>query len=114
MLTRLCVLFLAVTCVAGAALAVEMKEATGTVKLVELNGFTITDANARDLSLAIDKDTRVLAKGASHKMDRLKADGKLPTLAEFLAEKQSVYVKYWEKGAKLVAREVRVLDSRVP
>jgi len=113
MLRRLCVLTLAATFVAGFALAGETKEASGTVKSVEQNGFTVTDSGARDWSFAVDKDTLVLAKGASHKMDKLKADGKLPSIGEFVAEKQSVQVKYWEKDGKMIVKEVRVQGAKV-
>ena len=92
----------------GLATAGEAKEASGTVKSVEPNAFTITDSKAKDWSFGVDKDTLILAKGASHKMDRLKADGKLPTIGEFIAEKQSVYVKYEEKNGRMTAKEVRV------
>ena len=49
----------------------------------------------------------MVAKGASHKMDALKADGKPAQLGEFLAVKQAVSVKYTESGGKLLAKEVR-------
>lgn len=113
MLRRLCVLTLAGLFVAGFALAGETKEASGTVKAVEQNSFTVTDANAKDWSFAVDKDTLVLGKGASHKMDKLKADGKLPSIGEFVAAKQSVTVTYWEKDGKMVAKEVRIKDAKI-
>jgi hypothetical protein len=113
MLRRLCILTLAATCVVGFALAGEMKEANGTVKSVEQNGFTVTDSNAKDWTFAVDKDTLVLAKGASHKMDKLKDDGKLPTIGEFVSAKQAVYVKYTEKDGKMVAKEIRIKGAKV-
>jgi hypothetical protein len=110
MLRRSCVLALALASVGSFTPAVDMKELTGKVKSVALNGFTITDRDGRDWGFMIDKDTHIIVKGATHKMDRLKADGRLPTLDEFLAQDQFVYVKYWEKGTKLVVRELRILD----
>jgi hypothetical protein len=97
---------------AGSAPAGEMKEANGTVKSVELNGFTITDDSGKDWSFAIDKQTLVLQKGASHKMDRLRADGKPSTIGEFISEKQSVFVKYTEKDGKKTVNEVFVTEAK--
>jgi hypothetical protein len=108
MLRRLCVLTLAAMFVAGFTLAGEMKEASGTVKAVEQNGFTVTDSQAKDWSFAVDKDTLVLAKGASHKMNKLKANGEAPTISEFLSADQKVMVKYAEKDGKMLAKEIRV------
>jgi hypothetical protein len=85
-----------------------VKEANGTVKSVQPNGFTMTDAGGRDVFFAADKDTQILAKGASHKMNALKADGKAPTVGEFLSAKQRVFVKYLDEAGKLTAREVQV------
>ncbi len=84
------------------------REASGTVKSVQPNGFTVADSGGRDLFFAVDKNTQILAKGASHKMDQLKADGKAPTIGEFLAAKQNVSVKYLDNSGKLTAREVQV------
>jgi len=113
MLRRVCILTLATVAVAGFALSDETKEANGTVKAVEQNGFTITDSAAKEWTFAVDKETLVLAKGASHKMNELKADGKLPAIGEFLAEKQSVFIKYVEQDGKMVAKEVRVKGAKV-
>lgn len=94
--------------VAGLAVAGDAKDANGTVKTVSAAGFVVTDAAGKDWTFDVDKETIVLAKGASHKMDALKGDGKTPTIGDFLKEKQSVTVKYVEKDGKPVAREVRV------
>ena len=93
--------------VSGTATAVA-REANGTVKVVQSNGFTLTDSGGREIFLAVDKDTQIVAKGASHKMSQMKADGKAPTLGEFLAAKQAVFVKYLDTAGKLTAREVQV------
>jgi hypothetical protein len=113
MLRRLGVLTLAATFVAAFALAGDTKQASGTVKSVEQNSFTVTDNNAKDWSFAVDKDTLVLAKGASHKMDKLKDNGKLPTIDEFVSANQKVVVKYAEKDGKMVVKEVRIQDAMV-
>lgn len=99
---------LAVLFVASLAGAGEHKEATGTVKSVSGTGVVVTDSAGKDWTFDVDKGTTVVAKGASHKMDALKADGKMPTVDEFVKEKQNVIVKYWEKEGKAVAKEIRV------
>ena len=83
-------------------------EANGTVKSVQPNGFTMTDANGKELVLTADKDTQIVAKGASHKMDQLKADGKPPTVGEFIAAQQRVSVRYVDNAGKLTLRQVNV------
>jgi ABC-type Fe3+-hydroxamate transport system substrate-binding protein len=108
MVRKIAFALLAVLFVAGLAVAGEMKEATGTIKSVSGSSFVVTDAAGKDWTFDVDKGTTVIAKGASHKMDALKADGKMPTIDEFLKEKQSAVVKYWEKDGKVVAKEVRV------
>jgi hypothetical protein len=113
MLRRLCIFTLAATFVAAFALAGETKEASGTVKSVEQNTFTVTDSHAKDWTFAVDKDTLVLAKGASHKMDKLKDNGKLPSIDEFVAAKQKVVVKYAEQDGKLMVKEVRIQGAMV-
>jgi hypothetical protein len=87
----------------------DTKEMTGTVKSVSAASFTVTDGAAKDWTFAVDsQETVVIAKGGSHKMDKLKADGKPAVLSEFVAEKQVVAVKYHEKDGKMVAKQVKV------
>jgi hypothetical protein len=87
---------------AGAEAVVE-----GTVRSVLPNGLTVVDAGGKEWGFTVDKDSLILAKGAGHKMDRLKADGKLPTIDEFISKDQAVYVKYRERNGKLVVEELR-------
>jgi hypothetical protein len=108
MVRRFAFALLAVLFVAGLAVAGDMKDASGTVKSVTGTGFVVTDSGGKDWSFDVDKTTTVLAKGASHKMDALKADGKPAQLTEFLSAKQNVTVKYAEKEGKMMAKEVRV------
>ena len=68
----------------------------------------VTDSAGKDLSFDVDKNTLVLVKGGSHKMDAIKADGKPAQLSEFLAAKNEVQVQYAEKDGKMLAKEVRV------
>jgi len=83
-------------------------QASGTVQSVAPNGFTMTDSSGKAWSFTVDKSTSIVSRGASHEMAKLKADGKAPTVAEFIAAKQAVDVKYQEAEGKLVAREIRV------
>ena len=108
MVCRIAGAALAVLFVAGLAAAGDTKEATGTVKSVAADSITVTDSAAKDWTFAVDKDTSVRAKGATHKMDKLKADGKPTTITEFVSVKTNVIVTYTEKDGKAVAKEVRV------
>ena len=90
------------------AVAGDTKDASGTVKSVSGSSFVVTDSAGKDLSFDVDKNTMVLVKGGSHKMDAIKADGKLAQLSEFLAAKNEVQVQYAEKDGKMLAKEVRV------
>jgi hypothetical protein len=95
--------------VAGLVSAGEVKEVTGTVKSVTGGTFVVTDSAAKDWTFAVDsKETLVVVKGGRHKMDALKADGKLPVIGEFVSEKDKVVVKYSEKEGRLTAKEVHV------
>ena len=95
--------------VAGFAFASAAKEVTGTVKEVTGGTFVVTDGAAKDWTFAVDsKETLVVAKGGKHKMDALKADGKPPTIGEFISAKQTVVVQYTEKDGKMTAQEVHV------
>ncbi len=105
MVRKIAFALLAVLFVAGLAVA---GDASGTVKSVAASGFVVTDSAGKDWSFDVDKTTTVVAKGASHKMDALKADGKPAQLTEFLSAKQNVTVKYDEKDGKMMAKEVRV------
>jgi len=87
----------------------DAKEVTGTVKSVSGGTFVVTDSAAKDWTFAVDnKETLVVTKGGSHKMDQLKADGKPALISEFISEKQVVAVKYYEKEGKLTAKKVHV------
>ena len=108
MVRRIAGVVLAVLFAAGLAAAGDTKDASGTVKSVAADSITITDSAAKDWTFAVDKETTVLASGASHKMDKLKGDGKPTTIAEFVAAKKEVTVQYVEKDGKAIAREIRV------
>ena len=108
MIRRIACATLALLFVAGLAVAADAKEATGKVKAVVANSITITDSAAKEMTFVIDKDTMVTASGASHKMDKLKADGKPTVITEFVSVDKNVVVKYVEKDGKQFAKEVQV------
>ena len=108
MMRRIACATLALLFVAGLAMAGEAKEATGKVKAVAANSITITDSAAKEMTFVVDKETMVTASGASHKMDKLKADGKPTVITEFVSVDKTVAIKYVEKDGKTVAKEVSV------
>ncbi len=86
-----------------------VKEMSGTVKTVSNAALTVTDGAAKDWTFMVDsKETLVVTRGGSHKMDQLKADGKPALLPEFVSEKQLVAVTYYEKDGKMIAKKVHV------
>ncbi len=107
MIRRIAGATLALLVVGGFATAGEMK-ATGTVKTISVDSITVTDSASKDWTFTVDKGTTVVAKGASHKMDKLKADGKPTTITEFVSLKNNVVVLYTEKDGKSFAKEVHV------
>ncbi len=107
MIRRIACATLALLFVAGLAGAAE-KEAMGKVKAVAATSITIADSAAKEMTFVVDKDTMVVASGASHKMDKLKADGKPTVITEFVAVDKNVTVKYVEKDGKQFAKEVKV------
>src|SRR3990170_5725451 len=96
---------------AGLVLAQEKattKDASGTVKSVAATSITITDDAKKDWTFVVDKETTVIAKGASHKMREAEGANKATQITDFVMEKQSVSLKYEEKDGKSYVREIRV------
>ena len=110
-MVRRMMLCLAFVFVAQLAVAGDTKD--GAVKSVAGSSFVVTDSAGKDWSFDVDKNTMVLVKGGSHKMDAIKADGKPAQLGEFLAANQEVTVQYMEKDGKMVAKEIRVKGAAV-
>jgi hypothetical protein len=108
MIRRIACATLALLFVAGLAVAGDAKEAMGKVKAVAADSITIADSAAKEMTFVVDKETTVTASGASHKMDKLKADGKPAVITEFVKVDKTVSVKYVEKDGKQVAKEVTV------
>ena len=108
MVRRIACATLALLFVSAFAMAGEAKEATGKVKAVVTNSITIADSAAKEMTFVVDKETTVVASGAAHKMDKLKADGKPTLITEFVSVDKTVTVKYVEKEGKTVAKEITV------
>ncbi len=91
------------------AMKAAAKEVTGTVKSVSGSEFVV-DSAGKEMTFAVDsKETQVIAKGGTHKFDKLKADGKPAVIGEFLSTNDKVMVKYVEKDGKMVAKQVHVM-----
>ena len=82
--------------------------AEGVVKSVSPAGFVLADESGKDLAFEVDSATVVYAGGASHKMNKLRADGKPAQITEFLSSSQHVSVRYSKPEDRLVAKDVRV------
>lgn len=83
-------------------------KATGTVKSVTGNTLVVTDETGKDLTFEVDKDTLVHVKGATHKLEALKADGKPAVITEFVLADQHVSVRYSKPEDRMVAKDIRV------
>ena len=96
--------------VAGSALAnpkPETKQVTGEVKSIAADSIVIT-VDDKDWTFIIDKDTSVVANGASH-TSRKAEDSKEPTMiTDFVKVEETVVIDYLDKGGKLTAVKVRV------
>ena len=81
--------------------------AMGTVSAVTVDSLTVK-GKTDTWTFAIDKDTTVTAKGATHKTLELKAEGKANKLTEFVKVGDTVTVGYHDQGAKKHAATIRV------
>ena len=91
----------------GAAEKGKTLNAMGTVSAVTVDSMTVK-GKTDTWTFAIDKDTTVTAKGATHKSLELKAEGKAQKLTEFVKVGDSVTVGYHDLGAKKHAATIRV------
>jgi hypothetical protein len=83
--------------------------AKGTVKSVSADSLTVTDKDGKDWTFAVDKDTEVTAKGASHKTADKKEAGEKTMITDFVKEGAKVQVKYHDMGETKHAASVRVM-----
>jgi hypothetical protein len=80
------------------------KVANGTVKAVTLSQVTLA-SDGKDMTFAINRDTDVLARGASK---TTKAAGGTTTIADFVHNGDDVSITYVDKGGTMTASQVRV------
>jgi hypothetical protein len=80
------------------------KTASGTVKAVSLSQVTLS-SNGKDMTFAINRDTDVLARGASK---TTKAAGGSTTIADFVHNGDDVSISYVDNGGTMTASQVRV------
>jgi hypothetical protein len=85
--------------------------AVGAVTKVANDSLTIKVKTA-EMTFTIDKETTVIAKGATTKSLALKAEGKSTTLMNFVKVGDSVTVSYHDLGATKHAANIRV-DTQV-
>ncbi len=83
----------------------------GSVTAVATDSLTVKGKEG-EVKLAIDKDTEVTAKGASHKSLELKAEGKSTKLTDFVKVGDAVTVSYKDGTTKL-ATNIRVTTPAV-
>jgi len=84
----------------------------GDVTAVAPDSLSVKGKTA-EWTFVIDKDTTVLAKGATHKSLALKAEGKASTLTEFVGKGDAVSVTYKEMAGAKHATTIRVTAAAV-
>jgi hypothetical protein len=85
-------------------------DAQGTITAVATDSLTVK-GKTDTWTFAVDKDTIVTVKGATHKNLELKAAGKASKLTEFVKVGDTVIVGYHDQGAKKHAATIRVTAS---
>jgi len=90
--------------------AAQNKTAKGTIKAVSADSMTVTDAG-KDMTFAVDKDTKVQAKGAG---TATKAAGGAIAITSLLAAGDKVQVTYGGTGSAMHAISVRVTQKASP
>ena len=88
----------------GGSVSEPSKIAEGKVKSVTQSQLTVT-GDGRDFTFAINRDTEVLARGASK---TTKAAGGSTPITSFVHDGDAVSVTYRETGGAMTAAEVRV------
>jgi hypothetical protein len=84
--------------------------ATGTVASVSDSSLTVK-GKADEWTFAVDKDTKITAKGGSTKTAAMKAEGKSTRITDFVKTGDTVRVSYHDMGATKHAADVRVVTS---
>ena len=88
----------------GSAANEPVKIASGTVKTVSLSQITLA-SNGHDMTFAVNKDTDVVAKGATK---TTKAAGGKTTIADFVHNGDDVSITYLDAAGTMTASQVRV------
>jgi uncharacterized protein YxeA len=84
--------------------------AMGSVTAVSGTSLTVKGKDA-EWTFTIDKDTKVVGKGASTKTAEMKKEGKATTITDFVKEGDQVRVSYHDMGATKHAANVTVTAS---
>src|SRR5436190_9565889 len=72
--------------------------AKGTVRSVAADSIVVTDKDGKDWTFAVDKSTKVYAKGGSHMTAEKKASGETMTIADAVKTGEKVTIKYHDMG----------------
>jgi hypothetical protein len=83
---------------------------TGVVSAVTPASIAIKD-KGQELKFVVDKDTSVLAKGATHKSLAMKADGKSTMLTDFVKVGDTVVIEYHDMGSMKHAATINVKSA---
>ncbi len=83
----------------------------GTVTAVSGTSVTVKDG-AKDWVFAVDAKTRVVGQGLGTLNEKLKAEGKAPTVLDLVGVNDKVYV-YYQEGANPRANEIRMILKAV-
>ena len=113
MMWSLAVLLLAAPLTAGDKTSAKSLSASGTVTAVSPGSFTIKHKGG-ERTFATDKSTIVAIKGATRKMEALKAANKPAILTEFVGVGADVAVNYREMDGARHAAKVVVLWAPAP
>jgi hypothetical protein len=95
------------------AAAAKAMTVTGTVSAVSNDSLTVK-GKTDESTFTVDKSTAVKAKGASHKSDAMKADGKATTLTDFVKMGDVVTVRYRDMSGAKHATSVTVTTPASP
>jgi hypothetical protein len=87
--------------------------ANGTVSAVTADSLTIKGKSG-DMTFAVDNDTNVQARGASHKTAEMKDEKKSTQITDFVHVGDTVMVRYHDMGDKKHAASVQVRNSAAP
>ena len=86
--------------------------AQGTVSAVTTDSLTVK-TKTEETKFMINRDTSVVAKGATHKTLALKADGKSAVLTDFVKAGDTVNVSYTDMGGMKHASQINVTIQAV-